>query len=161
MEFLILSLLISGVYGYQAYKHSSKAKQINQQAQNEILLEKKKFRNNIILAFVTAGLGLCVQILVETYKSNLAKCTSHTETKTTTESLKLKNSSPNPSISKNSNNDLCFGNNKLKSNWKPGQQHPKYKDLIAGTKPGVWNPKPGYEFLTDNNKCDPRVRRTK
>ena len=172
MTFLLLSLMGSAFFGYQAYDSSQKIQKEEyryrqdrerqeyeleldrSKREHELQLEKKKFIYSIILAVLTALLGLGVEVC----KANLNKNSdSKPESKITPKiSPKTPSKSPKPNISPKLS--LCSGNDKLISNWKPGQQHPNYPNVIANEKPGIWIPKTGYEFVTNGNKCDLQVR---
>jgi cytoskeletal protein RodZ len=167
MLYLILAGLSTGFFAYQAYKQDRRIKKQHEISEANARLERQKFYYQIILAIVTSLLGVVGQLMIENHKQNnkfnktsFVKVTSQKDTKTLSTNSITKTNSPgsDSSISKSRYKSQCPGNSELMSNWKPAQEHPKYPNLIASNKRGIWKPKPGFVFVNNQELCDLRVK---
>ncbi|MEA5598990.1 hypothetical protein [Rivularia sp. UHCC 0363] len=162
MPVLLLSLLLpAGLFACQAINQARRIDKANVQ------LEKQKFYYAVILSILNALFALFGQIIIENHKHNNnvnktseVKATSQKNTKTLSISKNsTTNSTPsNSPISKSSYKSQCPGNSELMSNWKSGQEHPRYPNVIALNDKGKWKPKLGYVFVTKDDPCDLKVK---
>jgi hypothetical protein len=124
-------LLVPILFIFKACEDYQKAKEDKLKAEQE----KIKSRNKIIF-----GTGSIVLAAVLNFYSQL-----------TVENFKKSKTSES--------NCTCQISTKISSEgWKPGSSHPKYPNVIASETKGIWDAAPGFEFVTNNDKSDLRVR---
>jgi hypothetical protein len=168
MSLLLLSLLLpTGLFACQAINQARRISIQKETDKANAQLEKQKFYYAVILSILNASFALFGQIIIENHKHNNnvnktseVKATSQKNTKTLSISRNSTTNSTrsNSPISKSSYKSQCPGNSELMSNWKSGQEHPKYPNVIALNDKGKWEPKLGYVFVTKGDRCDLKVK---